>query len=129
LETETVASFEAKKDGIYYFHLLSQREDEKSELSHYPIKIDSTPPMTLSVKASAESVAVGEVVRFELSSKDELSNLQSTFYVKLRDGGIFFPTGPQIFIAFPKKGEQKITVRVFDRANNYSESQKIITVK
>src|SRR3989338_2940908 len=129
LRTETIASFEAEEDGIYYFHLLSKGEDGKSEISHYPVKIDSTPPQVPSIKASAESVTVGEVVRFEFSSKDESSGLQPTFYVKLRDDGVFFPTGPQLFIAFPEKGEQKITVQVFDRANNYSESQKVIKVK
>ena len=101
----------------------------QSELSHYPVKIDSTPPEAPSIKASAESLAVGEVVRFEFFSKDELSGLQPTFYIKLRDDGIFFPTGPQLFIAFPEKGEQSITVRVFDRAKNHSESRKIIEVK
>ena len=129
LRTETTAFFEAKEDGTYYFHLLSKGEDEKSEVSRYPVKIDSTPPEAPLIKASAESVAVGEVLRFEFSSKDESSGLQATFYVKLRDDGVFFPTGPQLFIAFPEKGEQSITVRVFDRANNHSESRKVIKVK
>ena len=126
---DTIASLETKEDGIHYFHLFATAENGDTKISHYPVRIDSTPPIPPSIKASADEVSTGEVVRFEFSSLDELSRLQRTFYVKLRDDGVFFPTGPQLFIAFPKKGKQRITVRVFDRANNYSETQKTIMVR
>ncbi len=125
---ETSASLQAEKDGVYYFHLLSEDGNRSPRVSHYKVKIDSTPPDAPLIKASADDVGVGKVVRLELSSKDELSGLQPTFYVKLKEGSVFFPTGSQLFVAFPEKGEQKITVRAFDRANNHSESSITIRV-
>lgn len=128
-KTDSVASFEVSADGMYYFHLFAKDTEGVVRESQYQVKIDSTPPDAPLIKASTLDARVGEVVRFEFSSDDELSGLQSGFYVKLKKNGTFFPTGPQLFIAFPKKGEHKIVVRVFDRANNYSESSKVINVR
>ena len=126
---DTSASFEVPEDGLYYFHLLYKDKDGTSPVSHYPVRIDSTPPEAPLINASASEAAVGDVIRFDFSSKDELGGFHRAFYVKLRKDGVFFPTGRQLFVAFPKKGEHTVTVRVFDRANNYSESQKVIKIK
>lgn len=129
IETDSTATFEVEEDGVYYFHLLAEDTLGTVSRSEYPIKIDSTPPDTPLIKASTLEIVAGEVVRFEFSSNDELSGLQNGFYVKLRKNGVFFPSGPQLFVAFPEKGEHEIVVRVFDRANNFSESFQVINVK
>src|SRR3989344_104075 len=80
--TDSLTSFEIDSDGIHHFHLLAENTDGTVHRSRYPVKIDTTPPDAPLIRASALDVLAGGVVRFEFSSHDELSGLQSGFYVK-----------------------------------------------
>jgi hypothetical protein len=74
------------------------------------------------------SVKRGEVVRFELSSKDGLSGLEKNFYVQ-NDGSIWLPTFSKLYIPFHDVGEHSIGVRVFDNAGNYADTSVVVQVK
>lgn len=115
-------------DGAYYFHIAAKKEDKIGPISHFKIKIDKTPPLQLTIKSSATKIKVGEVVRFEFSSKDEVSGLQSGYYVKV-DNGIRLPSLPQLYVAFSEKGKHTLSVRVFDNANNFSDADVEINVE
>lgn len=124
----TYMDIAVQKDGIYYFHLSPQYTDGTGPTRHLKVMIDTTPPYPPNIKSSATDVRSGEIVRFQLSNNgDNLSGLQKNFYVQF-DDGILLPSLPQLSIPFLKKGVHKITVRVFDNAENISDSSTEITV-
>ncbi|MBI2047706.1 MAG: hypothetical protein HYT27_01065 [Parcubacteria group bacterium] len=123
-DTKLRASIE--RDGTYWFHLLAEGNGARAT-SHYKIKIDTSPPIAPDIRASATEVSAGDVVRFEFNAADTLSGLQRAFYISLDT--LFFPSGRELFTAFPKKGTYPVSVRVFDNAGNYSESNAYISVK
>lgn len=115
-------------NGIYYFHLQAKDAAGKPGLaSSYKIMIDTTPPIPPTIKASNTIIKKGEIVRFEFASKDALSGLQSGFYVKINEG-ILLPVKPPFYIPFLESGEYHIVIRVFDKANNFSDSSMVIYV-
>jgi len=119
--------FNVDDDGIYYFHLTPMIENATSSTSHFRIMIDSTPPLSPVILASSENVKKGGLVRFYFTGEDELSGVQNSFYIKINEG-MFFPVKPPLYIPFLEKGESVITIMVFDKANNFSESKIKINV-
>ena len=77
---------------------------------------------------SAERVVAGDVVRFSFLAEDSGSGIQRNYYVDLGNH-LFLPIGPQLFIPFLEAGEQKVVLRVYDDAGNYSEALKTIEVE
>lgn len=123
-------SLKVKKDGIYYFHLRPLDAENNSSVFHLKIMVDTAPPDIPSIKVSATEVKLGEIVRFIFSTnKDNLSGLQKNYYVKLGKNDTFYPTLPQLFTSFQEKGQQVITLRVFDNAGNYRDASININVK
>lgn len=115
-------------DGIHYFHLYAKDARGKlGPISNFKIMIDSTSPLSPKIRSSSEMVKKGDIVRFDFTSEDELSGLQSGFYIKINDS-IFLPVNPPFYIPFLDSGDYPVFVRVFDRANNFSESSVIIHV-
>lgn len=115
-------------DGIYYLHL--QAKDNKGKIgpvSSFKIMIDSTPPLIPDIKVSSNVIKKGEILRLDFSSSDILSGLQSGFYVNINNN-IFLPINPPFYIPFISSGEYPITVRVFDKANNFSDNKITIDV-
>ncbi len=109
-------------DGVYYFHI--QPMDANSKLgtvSTFKVMIDASPPDKPVIKASAKTIKKGGVVRLYFTSSDKLSGLQSGFYAKT-NGGTFFPVKPPFYAPFLNTGDYTIVVRVFDKADNFSES-------
>ena len=116
------------EDGIYDFYL--QAEDangKRGPISSFTIMVDSIPPSPPEIKASSKTVKKGDIVRLDFTSKDALSGLQSRFYVKINEG-VFLPTQPPFYIPFLESGEYPIVIRVFDKANNFSDSSIVIRV-
>lgn len=114
-------------DGIYYFHLIVERDGLIAPTVHYKVKIDTTAPPKPIIKASGRKVKAGEVVRFEFYNQDEQPSYQNGFYVSL-DEGTFLPVLAQLNIPFIESGRHTITLRVFDNAGNFSESFETIQV-
>jgi len=116
------------EDGVFYFHLSAAEQGEVIETVHRQIKVDRTPPTPPEIRVNKQEVQRGEVVRFEFRAGSSTSGMQSTFYVKVNNG-ILMPVGPQMFMTFSSRGNHTLTLRVFDNANNYSESSMVITVR
>jgi hypothetical protein len=125
--TNTSISLTAPHDGIFYFKLAAKKGDVTTETSSFTIKIDTTPPSLPVIRASSISIGKGDVVRFELSSDDDMSGLQPSFYVKI-DNNLRLPTFSKLFIPFDTAGNHTVNVRVFDQAENYSDSEINIKV-
>ncbi|MFA5132412.1 MAG: hypothetical protein WC444_03765 [Candidatus Paceibacterota bacterium] len=118
----------APHDGVYYFKLAAKKGDVEGLISRLKIKIDTTAPGIPLIKVSNLSVIKDNVVRFELSSDDESSGLQKNFYVQV-DGSVWLPSFAKLYMPFHDKGSHIVGVRVFDNAENYSESEVRIRVK
>jgi hypothetical protein len=92
-----------------------------------PIRVDTAPPL-ISLAASDNILSPGSVLRITIHGEDSLSGLQNTYYVSL-DHGVFLPAGPQLYLSLWEKGLHTITARVFDRADNITESSLSVTVR
>lgn len=112
-------------DGIFYFHL---QLASGGPVVHYRVQVDTVPPNIVSFNMSSARVFAGDVVRFFFDAKDTGSGVQKNYYVDLGNH-LFLPIGNQLFIPFLEAGEQKVTLRVYDDANNYTEKTQIIYVE
>lgn len=116
----------APHDGVFYFKIAPRSNGITGLSAVLKIQIDATPPESPRIKASTVAVKKDDIVRFELSSEDALSGLQKNFYVRSGTSA-WLPTFSKLYMPFSEKGNHIIRVRVFDNAENFSESQ--ITVK
>ncbi len=128
ITSENSLSFDVDKDGIYYFHLLPEKDNDTKTIIHYKIMIDSTPPLPPIIKASHKMIEPGEMVRFDFTAEDELSGIQKGFYVKF-DEGIFLPVAPPLYMPFLNLGKYFVVIRIFDKAGNFNDSMIEINVQ
>jgi hypothetical protein len=112
-------------DGIYYFHL---QLVSGGLIAHYRIESDMTPPSIVAIHPSEDNIVAGDVVRFSFEATDAGSGIQRNYYVDL-GSHLFLPVGSELFVPFSEAGEQKVTLRVYDTAGNYSEKSLIIHVE
>ncbi len=112
-------------DGIFYFHL---QPVSGGPIAHYRVQVDRTPPSIATIKLSQNRVVAGDVLRITFNSEDVGSGIQKNYYIDLGNR-LFLPTGSELFVPFFKAGEQKIILRVYDSANNYSEKTQVVRVE
>ena len=124
---ENSLDFSVDTDGIHWLHIAAVSGDNRGELTHYPVRIDTTPPQPPVIRASSTNISTGEVVRFQFETHGE-DDLQPNFYLKI-DNGTFIPTTQSVFIPFFEAGDHRITLRIFDNAGNFSDSAIDITVQ
>ncbi len=111
-------------EGAWYFHL---QAITGGPVAHYRIQSDRTPPSIVSIELSQETITAGDVVRFSFEAEDATSDIQNNYYVDLGNR-LFLPIGRELFVPFVEVGEQTLTLRVYDGANNYSEASRTVTV-
>ncbi len=116
------------RDGIYFFHIANWQDGDIGSTAHFKIKIDTTPPKSPKIFASTENLRVGDILRLGFKSADSLSGLQKNYYVSI-DNNTGLPSSEQLYIPLSDKAKHLISVRVFDRAGNFSESRKYIEVR
>lgn len=112
-------------EGIFYFHL---QLAGGGPVTHHRLLVDKTPPSIVSIHLSADKIVEGDVVRFSFDAEDAGSGIQQNYYVDLGNH-LFLPIGSELFVPFLESGEQKIVLRVYDSAGNYSEKSQIIRVE
>ncbi len=111
-------------DGIFYFHL---QLAGGGPVAHYRLQADQSPPAIVSIHLSSEHIAEGDVVRFAFEAQDAGSGIQQNYYVDLGNR-LFLPIGSELFVPFLESGDQKLVLRVYDSAGNYSEKSQIVRV-
>jgi hypothetical protein len=115
-------------DGAYSINLFAWKDGVRVDEVELPVKIDAIPPEDLELKVSSKDITAGDVVRVEASAHDALSGLQQNVYAQI-DGGIFLPVKLPLAIPLAEEGVHTITVRVFDNAENYTESTALVHVR
>lgn len=112
-------------DGTWYAHVAPLRDGVLGPTSHYRVNVDSVPPNSPEIRASATRVRIGEVVRLAFSGEDAQSGIQHTFYVDFGNR-IFLPVSSPLYLPLLREGIYEITVRIFDNAGNIGESKVVI---
>lgn len=125
--SSTIANITADTDDAYYFKLAAKRNGVMGLVSTLKINVDTTPPTSPRIKVSNSRIKKDDIVRLELSSDDEMSGLQKNFYIRI-DGSAWLPTFSKLYMPFNEVGKHTLRVRVFDNAENYSDSEVIINV-
>lgn len=128
ITSENSLSFDIDKDGIYYFHLLPQKDGDTGTIVHYKVMIDSTPPLPPIIQVSNNNIEPGGTVRFDFTGEDELSGIQKGFYVKFNEG-VFLPVAPPVYMPFLSAGRYFVIIRVFDKAGNFNDAMVEIKVE
>ena len=124
---KTYLNFQVNRDGVYYFHIRSKKENIENSTNHFKIMIDSTPPELIEKYISQTTINTGEVVRLTFEAQDEQSGIQST-YIKI-DNNLLLPVDSPIYITIAEKGNHQIMIRTFDNANNFTDDYLHLKVK
>jgi hypothetical protein len=122
---QTHASFDAKKNGTYYFHLRVRDKSGASKLFHYKIRIDTSKPSDFSAVPSFPK-QVGSLLSVKLKAKDALSGF--SYFNVILDGRSKRITAASYAAPVTLSGNHRLTVRVFDKAGNYQETTKSFSV-
>jgi hypothetical protein len=124
----TSVTLTVPSDGVFYFKIAAKKGNMFGQVSRLKIRIDTTAPDTPTILASSLSIKKNDIVRFVLSSNDDGSGLQKNFYVRV-DNSAWLPTNAKIYMPFHETGEHTFGVRVFDNAENYSDSYVTVKVR
>lgn len=127
-DADGTMTLEAPADGTYYFRLSRLADGRTSLLSTFRVHIDSKPPSAPDVRLASDTLVAGSLLRIMFSSSDDASGLQDNYYVRL-DDGVLFPIKSPMQLTFTSRGEHQITVRAFDKAGNWSDTTKTVTVE
>jgi hypothetical protein len=114
----TLKSYEDVPDGIWYFHLRAKKEGIWGKTSHFPIKIDTTPPQKFELRMDSGSGFV------YFDTKDLHSGLDhyEVSILNISETPILNPffieaTSPYK-IPYQKPGKYNVIVRAYDKAGN-----------
>ena len=114
------------EDGENYFHIIGEKNGVLGPESKLKIRIDTTPPEPVKLKITNRDVKVGDLIRVSFTGSDITSGVQS-FYAKINNRN-YFPVESTFFIPFTAPGKYYLSIRVFDQADNYRDTEIEINV-
>ncbi|MBU0612864.1 cohesin domain-containing protein [Patescibacteria group bacterium] len=122
--TENKAKFENTEDGVWYFHVKVLNEGGWSEIAHYRVQIDTTPPLEFDIRLEGENPTKLREPKVHFTTIDELSGidryellLDTNPYAILEVG----ETEPFTFSEIPY-GSHTTEVQAYDKAGNIRSS-------
>ena len=114
----TLKFYDEVPDGIWYFHLRAKKNDVWGRTSHFPIKIDTTPPQKFELRVDLGSGFV------YFDTKDLHSGLDH-YEVSILDisetpmtSPFFIEATSPYKIPYQKPGKYNVIVRAYDKAGN-----------
>jgi len=116
-------SYEEVADGIWYFHLRSKKNDVWGKVSHFGLKIDTTPPQEFEPRVDVGGGFIyfetqdfhSRIDRYEISVLN-ISETPTT-------APFFIDTTSPFKIPSKKEGKYSVIVRVYDKAGNWQEGK------
>lgn len=131
--TETEISYKNLPDGFHYFHIKALRSGSWGGITHFAIKIDSTPPAEFNIDILPRARTTSKFPIINFDTTDALSGIS---HYELRiiplDRGVeeasqmtddgFFIEVQTRYIAEMELGDYDIIVRAYDNAGNVRES-------
>jgi len=106
-------------DGVWYFHLRAKKDGNWSHTSHFPVKIDTTPP-ELSITTAKTVIEEEDTFEITFAGPDA-----QKFLFKLDNESFALAESPLTLSAL-SRGRHFIVVKAVDRAGNTAE--KTVTV-
>ena len=122
----TSATFSARSDGIYYFHIKAHGEAGWGTTTHFRIQADTTPPDPFLIYTDPSADHIDKAPLVWATATDGTSGIGH--YELSLDGANFTKVKiPYQFSSIPE-GNHSLFLRAFDRAGNYRESNVILRV-
>ncbi|OGN11174.1 MAG: hypothetical protein A3C69_02480 [Candidatus Yanofskybacteria bacterium RIFCSPHIGHO2_02_FULL_43_12] len=125
--------FEAKtlpsitKDGIYYFHVRFQNNNEWGPTAHYRIAVDSQPPVPFKINVGTGLTSDNPSPKLGFAATDALSGVDH--YEIFVNSERAMVTNQSEFLLPPHPpGEYMVRVRALDKANNGVEDKVKIEI-
>lgn len=125
---DATASFQNLTDGIWYFHLREGIGGVWGGVSHYVVKIDSTPPADFEINVSPGKRTTNRNPIFRFFTTDELSGFDH-FEMKIiplsepvTSQGLFFEVASPYQAQGFNPGRYQVVIRALDRAGNTRDS-------
>ncbi len=125
------------EEGIWYFHIRFRNKQGWGDISHFPVRIDKTPPKPFAIKVDNEGDATNPrpllvfeaidslsgIDRYEIKiNQEDLSPLLIELSSKDISSGAF-----RLPVTSP--GKHSIIIRALDKAGNYSLAMTEIDIK
>lgn len=129
-------------DGIHYFHVKNLRGGVWGGVTHFGVKIDSTPPAEFPIEISPAAVTTSLKPTINFGTTDNLSGI-SHYELKIvelspkkttsgkevvSDQNFFIEVEP-LYIAELDYGAYDVIARAYDNAGNYAQSTKRLEIK
>lgn len=117
----------AQSDGIHYFHVRYLGGKNTGPITHYVVKIDSTPPTAFTPKVRIDNKR--NII--SVDAKDALSGIDH--YVFSIDSGEPFEVDASEFVnneytlPYKKEGVHTIVVSAYDKAGNHTDATLVYT--
>jgi hypothetical protein len=135
---ENYVNYSNVADGIWYFHLKAKRNGFWGGVSHYAVKIDTTPPALFPININPSTRTSQKTIIVEFLTTDSVSGIdhyeikvvpltigEKTMASWQHNGNSYlFIEATSPYIAQLERGEYDIYVRAYDKAGNFSESKK-----
>jgi len=126
-------SYKNLADGIWYFHLKLKNASGWGPVSHYKVKIDTTPPKSFIIKFIDGKETDNPCPTVLFDTTDSVSGIA---YYKVKVGGDNFNTvianvvkSNPYTLACQEPGKKTILVQAFDLAGNYTIATDEIVIK
>lgn len=131
---ETSTAYTDLADGIWYFHIKAKRADSWGGLSHFPIKIDITPPAEFSIKFESEQTNTEPIISF--LTTDALSGIDHYEFklifisnsIETEETSFFTEVVSPYKIPKQKSGTYGVIVRAYDKAGNWRDAIETVEI-
>ncbi|KPJ56322.1 hypothetical protein AMJ49_05155 [Parcubacteria bacterium DG_74_2] len=125
----TSVSYSEAEDGIWYFHIKTEKENVWGGTSHYLVQIDAgspagfTPTVEPSLKTSEKQPLISFITTDALSGLDhyELKYIDITKEKKEKPTGFFVEVSSPYRLPSLEIGRYLIVIRAYDKAGNWKE--------
>jgi len=124
----TSVSFSDVKDGIWYFHLKAKKANVWGGISHYSVRIDTTPPAIFLPKAEPSPNTTEKQPMIFFITTDALSGIShyELKYIDLLPGekeeeAFFIEVSSPYKLPILDVGKYLVVVRAYDIAGNWRE--------
>ncbi len=138
--TKNTVSYTSLSDGIHYFHIKSMRDGVWGGVTHFFLQIDTTPPadFPIDILPGSRTSSVKPVVQFATTDassgldhyeiKLEPLSLDAIQATQNSTSSFFIETGSPFISSSLAVGSYDVVLRAYDKANNYREVSKRMTI-
>jgi len=139
--TATGVAYKNLEDGLYYFHIKALRDDAWGGVTHFAVKIDSTPPAEFKVDIVPGARTTSKQPIINLATTDNLSGIDH-YELKIvpldienistapeqSEENFFIETESRYISEMLNIGKYDVIIRAFDRAGNIREVTQQLSI-